>query len=1077
MTVRRTFGLSEDEQLIEKNPAWLLKSIMLQGHLFIMSNFLCFYAYFPRHRDTVVKSGYLVKRSRTSSRQHRHWFILKNHVLSYYNHSAEIYQASGNIDLRRASDVLADVENSVEGHYAFKVINADRTYYLRADTASATNEWIKVLKKVIFRINNQGDSVKIKIPFSSIIEVEQSEILEFAKTMKVKVADDDDTFTINEYYFSLFVAADTIFERVRSMVSQANSRPSSADAKLDGVDKVIEDTSRKALAYRRPKIFEKLAEVDPSQNIEHFAQDLVQDESSMTDSMQKLNPFKSHDHDKTGAETLMSTSPERTSLTKSIGHRLKGVANVATAVPRQLFGGKSDDDPAAIDLATANAFRAEFALLEEEKLLKTCQAYRQSTVPIPGTFYIGDRHICFRSSAPAPKDRVLLPMNDVEIAQEQSGFRLGLSGLALKIRAHETMFFEFLHSADRDQSIHFINGCLENIKSVKERDDVKQDSASQQADKDSREHEELEEKLRNAGRRSESRRPPLENVLDAPPIVFDSPNASLVAFKPQKKMRFTCLTIGSRGDVQPYVALCKGLIADGQQAKIATHEEFRDFVEDHGIEFVPIDGNPEELMAICVEHGMFTYSFLKEASQKFRGWIDELLSSSWKACQNTDILIESPSAMGGIHIAEALGIPYYRAFTMPWSKTRVYPHAFAVPDSSKGGTYNTMTYSAFDILFWKAISGQVNRWRKKSLNLPATNFDKLAQHKVPFLYNFSPFVVPPAIDWPEWIRVTGYWFLDGSDDKGEDEKWEAPENVTKFIDQAHQDDKKLAYIGFGSIVVSDPKALTKAVVEAVNKSGVRCILVKGWSDRSSQKDKDKDESSDDKDEKADDEEADPHQYGENTLSIDSIPHDWLFPQMDVVCHHGGAGSLGASLRAGIPTIVKPFFGDQHFFGERVHDLGVGVCLKKLNVSKLTEAIETCCTDRLIISKAQKIGEQIRSERGVDNAIENIYRDLEYAKSLVKYPRRANASEHSDQSWEEVDGPSKDDDSEMTADDSELYDQSTDDSGKHVSVLKSLKDIRLPNPLGSRSGNYGLSGISLFKNKAEKFKLQKLKLSM
>ena len=145
-------------------------------------------------------------------------------------------------------------------------------------------------------------------------------------------------------------------------------------------------------------------------------------------------------------------------------------------------------------------------------------------------------------------------------------------------------------------------------------------------------------------------------------------------------MHFTCLTIGSRGDVQPYIALAKGLIADGHKVRIATHGEFKDWVESHGIEFGYVGGDPAELMRICVENGMFTVSFLKEGIQKFRGWIDDLLKTSWEACQGTDVLIESPSAMAGIHIAEALGIPYYRAFTMTWTRTRAYPHAFAVPE-------------------------------------------------------------------------------------------------------------------------------------------------------------------------------------------------------------------------------------------------------------------------------------------------------------------------------------------------------------------------------------------------------------
>jgi sterol 3beta-glucosyltransferase len=129
--------------------------------------------------------------------------------------------------------------------------------------------------------------------------------------------------------------------------------------------------------------------------------------------------------------------------------------------------------------------------------------------------------------------------------------------------------------------------------------------------------------------------------------------------------------------------------------------------------------------------------------------------SSWEACQGAQLLIESPSAMAGLHIAEALRIPYYRAFTMPWTRTRAYPQAFAVPEHKRGGSYNYMTYVMFDQIFWRAISGQINRWRKNTLHLEATTLDKMHQDKVPFLYNFSPTVVPPPLDWTEWIHITG----------------------------------------------------------------------------------------------------------------------------------------------------------------------------------------------------------------------------------------------------------------------------------------------------------------------------------
>ena len=360
--------------------------------------------------------------------------------------------------------------------------------------------------------------------------------------------------------------------------------------------------------------------------------------------------------------------------------------------------------------------------------------------------------------------------------------------------------------------------------------------------------------------------------------------------------------------------------------------------------------------------------------------------SAWVACQDSDILIESPSAMAGIHIAEALQIPYFRAFTMPWTRTRAYPHAFAVPERKMGGHYNYFTYVMFDNVFWKAIAGQINRWRRKTLNLPRTDLDKLQPNRVPFLYNFSPSVVVPPIDFSDWIRVTGYWFLE------EKSTWEPPKELLGFIERARIDGKKLVYVGFGSIVVSDPIHLTNTVVDSVLKADVRCILSKGWSDRLGTKNRTETEIP----------------MPPEIHQIKSAPHDWLFAQIDAAAHHGGAGTTGASLRAGIPTIIKPFFGDQFFFGSRVEDLGVGICIKKLNVSVFSKALRDATHDTRMLTKAKVLGEQIRKvlnyqylshawanntqENGVGNAIQAIYRDLEYAKSLIKKRPRYNAEE-------------------------------------------------------------------------------------
>ena len=129
-------------------------------------------------------------------------------------------------------------------------------------------------------------------------------------------------------------------------------------------------------------------------------------------------------------------------------------------------------------------------------------------------------------------------------------------------------------------------------------------------------------------------------------------------------------------------------------------------------------------------------------------------------------------------------------------------------------------------------------------------------------------------------RMSGYWYLDDADVGSK--KWEAPADLIRFIDNARKLKKKLVYIGFGSIVVSDPKGLTRTVINAVVQSGVHAILSKGWSDRLSKGTT----------EPAEAEEPLPPQI----YPVSSVPHDWLFKQIDAACHHGGAGTTGASLR-------------------------------------------------------------------------------------------------------------------------------------------------------------------------------------
>jgi sterol 3beta-glucosyltransferase len=600
----------------------------------------------------------------------------------------------------------------------------------------------------------------------------------------------------------------------------------------------------------------------------------------------------------------------------------------------QVHGIEDDEDA----VKAAENFREHFAFPETEVLQSSFFASLQRVLPNYGKIYISGRYFCFRSLMPTSRTKIILPLRDIENVNKEKGFRLGYHGLAVVIKGHEELFFEFSRAEYRDECAITVLRILENTRYLEN-----EDSSSSGIDSEDEAAKAEHDLLQQARENSEvSNQIDVSEIVRAAdheriPLVFDDPLASFVDFKPSEPLTIVCLTIGSRGDVQPYIALCKELLKEGHKPRIATHAEFEPWVRKHGIDFAPVDGNPAELMRICVEHGMFTYNFMKEANSKFRGWLDDVCSSSWRACQGADVLIESPSAMAGIHIAEALEIPYFRAFTMPWTRTRAYPHAFSVLEKKMGGGYNSITYITFDTIFWTAISGQINKWRRRELGLQNTSQNKMQASLRPFLYNFSPHVVPPPLDWPDWVRVTGYWFLDEGD------IYEPPADLTAFIERARKDNKKLVYVGFGSIVIDDPAALTKTVVDSVLKADVRCVLSKGWSDRLEKKDASKPEIP----------------LPPEIFQIQAAPHDWLFKQMDAAVHHGGSGTTGASLRAGIPTIIKPFFGDQFFFAQRVEDMGVGVWMKKINTSVFSRALWEVTNSQRMIVKAKVLGQKIR----------------------------------------------------------------------------------------------------------------------
>ena len=227
------------------------------------------------------------------------------------------------------------------------------------------------------------------------------------------------------------------------------------------------------------------------------------------------------------------------------------------------------------------------------------------------------------------------------------------------------------------------------------------------------------------------------------------------------------------------------------------------------------------------------------------------------------------------------------------------------------------------------------------LNTPAAPllgpYDSKSTQNMPILYGFSPAVIPAPADWKGNTHITGYWFVEEAD------TWQPPAALLDFL----QSGSPPVYIGFGSMSNRNPEETADVVIQAMALTDQRAILLSGWGGL----------------QKSD--------LPGSIFMIDSIPHSWLFPRVAAVVHHGGASTTAAGLKAGVPSVIIPFFGDQPFWGQRVADLGVGpkpIPRKKLTAEKLANAIREVITNEDMRQRAAKLGKQIQAEDGIASAV-------------------------------------------------------------------------------------------------------------
>nr|XP_018263898.1 uncharacterized protein I303_03774 [Kwoniella dejecticola CBS 10117]OBR86056.1 hypothetical protein I303_03774 [Kwoniella dejecticola CBS 10117] len=454
--------------------------------------------------------------------------------------------------------------------------------------------------------------------------------------------------------------------------------------------------------------------------------------------------------------------------------------------------------------------------------------------------------------------------------------------------------------------------------------------------------------------------------------------SSIAAQQPRvPRLNILILIVGSRGDVQPYIALGMRLAEDGHRVRLGTHKEFRDFVREASsrkVEFFDIGGDPRELMAYMVKNpGLIPgWKSLKSGDVgKNTKMLKEILAGTFRACVFPDLetqipfsanaIIANPPCFGHIHVAEALGIPLHMSFTMPWSPTTAFPHPLVdlqfktkgkgkdkdVSEEPSPQTSNYVSYALADHLTWLGLQRVINKFRCKTLGLPALSSHSgtgvIHRLKIPYTYCWSPALIPKPKDWKSNIDISGFYFLDLSTE------YTPPPDLAKFLASGPAP----IYIGFGSVPVKDPVKMSQILLEAVRKAGVRVLISAGWAGLGGA------ESSDD------------------VFLLGNVPHDWLFKHVSAVCHHGGAGTTAIGLANGRPSIIVPFFGDQVFWGNMVHRAGAGpepIPADRLNVENLTMAIQQALSKETLTA-AGRMGEIIRSEDGVQRGVDSFYHKL------------------------------------------------------------------------------------------------------
>ncbi|KAF8702122.1 Glycosyltransferase family 1 protein, partial [Rhizoctonia solani] len=419
-----------------------------------------------------------------------------------------------------------------------------------------------------------------------------------------------------------------------------------------------------------------------------------------------------------------------------------------------------------------------------------------------------------------------------------------------------------------------------------------------------------------------------------------------VGFRDAPPMNVNIMIVGSRGDVQPYLALGQRLQNYGHTVRISTHETFRKLVKDSGLRFFNIGGDPHELMSYMVRNPGLIPGFesvLKGDIGKKQVMVAEMLERCCLSCYEVDqgspneggfvadAIISNPPTFAHIHCAEALGIPLLLSFTMPWCATAAFPHPLVnvkQSGSHEPNAVNYYSYTLVDMLTWQGLGHAINKFRTKKLGLPylstASAVTMIQRSAIPWTYCISPALIPKPQDWLTHIDVVGFYFLDLANN------YVPPTDLFDFLASGEPP----IYVGLVGHF--------RAILAGISQAGVRAIVSPGWGGL---------------------DETMVKSAGPHVFALGNAPHDWLFQHVSAVCHHGGAGTTAIGLKCGKPTIIVPFFGDQPWWAAQLAQQGAGpepLDSRNLTSEGFAAAIRAALSPDTI-EAAQRISEMINKE--------------------------------------------------------------------------------------------------------------------